>query len=211
MRRTRKTIKVQGPTLRQAQGRLSAAKNAAEVGHPKHPTHAASAALARADRAYAATKIRRPGNRNHTKDRGDLTELEFMVEGHRRQFVVAKTHGDNEHYDVFVDAGAPRVWRVQVKLSGGRHHRGYMVRSSWRSSHRQHAYSPKEVDFLAALIDGKGIWYLIPVRALGGRKTIHLYPFGARRGALKRFEKYREAWWLLEGKKKPGVGRRRAK
>ena len=145
---------------------------------------------------------RGPGNRNHTKDRGDLTEIEFMVAGARRGFVVAKPYGDNEHYDLLLDAGQ-RVWRVQVKLSGARHHRGFTVRSSWRTSRKQMPYSPAEVDFLAVMIEKKRIWYMIPVRALGGRLTIHLYPFGSRRGSSNRFEKYREAWYLLEGKTAP--------
>jgi hypothetical protein len=137
----------------------------------------------------------------HTKDRGDLTELEFIVEAKKRGFPVGKPYGDNQHYDVLLDA-AWKVWKVQVKLGGSRHYRGYTVRSSWRTSWKQIAYSPKDVDFVAALIGGEGIWYLIPVRALGGRKTIHLYPFGSRRGSSRRFEKYREAWGLLEEKKK---------
>ncbi|MGA8639123.1 MAG: hypothetical protein WBP98_04555 [Candidatus Sulfotelmatobacter sp.] len=43
---------------------------------------------------------------------------------------------------------------------------------------------------------GQRIWYLIPVRALGGRLKINLYPFGCRKDK-ERFEKYREAWNLL--------------
>jgi hypothetical protein len=143
--------------------------------------------------------------REHTKDRGDLTELQFMVAAKRRGLVVAKPCGDNERYDVIVDAGG-RMWRVQVKLSGARHHRGFTVRSSWRTSDRQMAYRPSEIDFLAVLIDGKGIWYLIPVRALAGRLTVHLYPFGSRRDARNGLEKYRGAWELLGGcakKRKP--------
>jgi hypothetical protein len=140
---------------------------------------------------------RGPGNRNHTKDRGDLTEMEFMVQAARRGLAVAKPYGDNEHYDIMVDAGH-RVWRVQVKLSGARHHRGFTVRSSWRTSHKQRPYSPEDVDFLAVLIGGHGIWYLIPIIALEGRLTIHLYPFGSRRGSSNRFEGYRGAWNLLE-------------
>ena len=140
---------------------------------------------------------RGPGNRNHTKDRGDLAEMEFMVQAARRGLAVAKPYGDNEHYDMMVDAGH-RVWRVQVKYSGARHHRGFSVRSSWRTSHKQCPYSPEEVDFLAVLIAGHGIWYMIPIKALEGRLTIHLYPFGSRRGSSNRFEKYRGAWKLLE-------------
>ena len=44
---------------------------------------------------------------------------------------------------------------------------------------RQMPYTPSQVDFLVVTIVGKGIWYVIPVRALEGRLTIHLYPFAA--------------------------------
>jgi hypothetical protein len=61
-------------------------------------------------------------------------------------------------------------------------------------------YTSKQIDFLAALIQGKRgsrIWYLIPVRALGGRLTINLDPYGCRKDGEERFEKYRGAWGLL--------------
>jgi hypothetical protein len=136
----------------------------------------------------------------HTKDRGDLTEMRFMVAATRRGLVVAKPYGDNEKYDLIVDAGW-RMWRVQVKGTGATHHRGFAVRSSWRTSMRQMPYTPSQVDFLVVTIVGKRIWYVIPVRALEGRLTIHLYPFGSRRGSRNRFEKYRAAWRLMSGTK----------
>jgi len=147
------------------------------------------------------------GGRNHTKDRGDLAEMQFMVAVTLLGFCVAKPYGDNERYDLLVDTGR-RVWRVQVKSTAARHHRGFAVRSSWRTSYRQRPYTPTQVDFLAVTIVGKRIWYLIPVRALAGRLTIHLYPFGSRRGSRNSFEKYREAWYLLgEGRLRRQAGR----
>jgi len=139
-----------------------------------------------------------PGGRAETKDRGDLAEMQFMVAAASRRFVVAKPYGDNEKYDLIVVTW--RMWKVQVKSTAARHHRGFMVRASWRTSNRQISYKPSQVDFIAVTIVGEGIWYLIPVRALAGRLTIHLYPFGSRRGSRNGFEKYREAWHLLEGK-----------
>jgi len=53
-------------------------------------------------------------------------------------------------------------------------------------------------------IAGENIWYVSPVRALAGRLTINLYPFGCRKDGRNSFEKYRGAWGLLRGKK---VGR----
>jgi len=134
------------------------------------------------------------------KDRGDITELEFIVESKKRRYPVAKPVGDNQHYDALVDARW-KIFRVQVKLAGAKHHHGYAVRSAWRTTHKTVSYRPKDADILAALIPGHGIWYLIPTRALKGRKVIHLYPFGCTKGP-RSFEKYREAWWLLEKKKK---------
>jgi len=87
-----------------------------------------------------------------------------------------------------------------VKSSAAVHHRGFAVRASWRTSHRQISYKPSQADFMAVTIVGKGIWYVIPVRALAGRLTINLYPFGSRRGSRNGFEKYRGAWHLLGGK-----------
>jgi hypothetical protein len=75
------------------------------------------------------------------------------------------------------------------------------VRASWRTSYRQISYKPSQVDFMAVTIVGEGIWYVIPVRALAGRLTINLYPFGSQRGSRNGFEKYREAWDLFAGAK----------
>jgi hypothetical protein len=148
---------------------------------------------------YRSETDRQQGWR-HTKDRGDVTELQFMVETKKRRYPTAKPFGENLHYDVLVDARW-KIFRVQVKLGGAKRYNGYAVRSAWQTTHKSIPYSIKDADILAAQIDGKGIWYLIPVRALGGRKIIHLYPFGCARGS-RRFEKYLEAWWLLEKKKR---------
>ena len=137
-----------------------------------------------------------PRGRAQSKDRGDLAEMQFMAAAASRGFAVSKPYGDNEKYDLILDVGR-RMWRVQVKSSAAMHHRGYAVRASWRTSYRQISYKPSQVDFMAVTIVGEGIWYVIPVRALAGRLTINLYPFGSRRGSRNGFEKYREAWHLL--------------
>jgi hypothetical protein len=147
----------------------------------------------------------RPRGRNNSKHAGEMTEMQFMLDAARRRFGVGKPFGDNERYDVIVDAPR-RLWRVQVKLSGARHYRGFAVRSCWRTGNKHMPYTAKDIDFLAVMIDakqarGRRIWYLIPVRALGGRLHINLYPFGCRKDGEERFEKYRGAWGLLG---KPG-------
>jgi hypothetical protein len=114
---------------------------------------------------------------------------------------VAKPFADNERYDVILDSPR-RLWRVQVKVSEAPHYKGFAVRACWRTTGKHMPYTPEQIDFLAVVIQGvrmsgKRIWYLIPVRALGGRLTINLYPLGCRKDGEERFEKYREAWGLL--------------
>jgi hypothetical protein len=107
---------------------------------------------------------RRPGERDNTKHRRVMAEMQFMLDA------------------------TPRLWRVQVKASGASHHKGFAVRACWRTSTRHVPYTREQIDFLAVVIQGervrgRRIWYVIPVRALGGRLTINLYPFGSRKGS----------------------------
>jgi FAD/FMN-containing dehydrogenase len=142
------------------------------------------------------------GGRDNSKHKGAIAELQFMVEAAKRGLGVSRPYVDNERYDVIVDA-TRRLWRVQVKASGASHHRGFAVRSCWRTSTKHVPYTIEQIDFLAVVIQcartrGKRIWYVIPVRALGGRLHINLYPYGCRKDGEERFEKYKEAWDRLE-------------
>ena len=141
------------------------------------------------------------GQRDNSKHKGAMAEMQFMLDAAKRGFGVAKPFVDNARYDVIVDAPG-RLWRVQVKASGASHHKGFAVRSCWRTSKKHKPYTKEQIDFLAVVIQGervkgKRIWYVIPVEALGGRLHINLYPFGCRKDGEERFEKYREAWKLL--------------
>ena len=139
--------------------------------------------------------------RDNNKHKGSIAEMQFMLDAAQKGFGVAKPFADNERYDVILDAPR-RLWRIQVKLSESRHHKGFSVRACWRTSGKHMPYTPEQIDFLAVVIQGmrlggKRIWYVIPVRALEGRLTIHVYPFGSRKDGEERFERYREAWKLL--------------
>jgi hypothetical protein len=155
----------------------------------------------RSARRNTRRSVRRKVARENSKHVGEVAEMEFMLEAARRRFGVSRPFANNQRYDVILDA-LRRLWRVQVKASGARHHAGFAVRACWRTTRKHMPYTSKQIDFLAVVVQGKGmhgkrIWYLIPVRALGGRLTINLYPFGCRKDGEKRFEKYREAWGLL--------------
>src|ERR1700691_153112 len=80
--------------------------------------------------------------RNNTKHVGEMAEMQFMLDAARRRFGVARPFGNNERYDVIVDAPR-RLWRVQVKASGASHHRGFSVRSCWRTTRKHMPYTSR--------------------------------------------------------------------
>jgi PD-(D/E)XK nuclease superfamily protein len=117
---------------------------------------------------------RRRALKNNSKHIGDLAELDFMLQAASHGFAVAKPFGDNEHYDVMIDAGT-RIWRVQVKTAiAGFHHRHFQVPSHWMAYKRLAPYTSADIDFLAAFIRRHNIWYLIPAEAIKGRLTFNL-------------------------------------
>lgn len=125
------------------------------------------------------------------KARGELAEVRFLFAATSRSLVVAKPWGDNQPFDFVV--GLRQFQRVQVKSASVPYGRGYHL-SCFRPGHRQ-GYSADEIDILAAYLVPDDTWYVIPVDALAGRKTLLLYPRHLDSGV---FLGYREAWHLLE-------------
>src|SRR5215469_13180983 len=54
------------------------------------------------------------------------------------------------------------------------------------------AYTSEEIDFLAGYLAPEGAWVVIPVEALEGRRTVHVYP--REREGQGCYANYREAW-----------------
>lgn len=165
--------------------------------------HAKIGKEARSGRGGSAATLPRAA-RNNTKHIGNLVELEFMLKAASRGFPVARPFGDNEHYDVMVDARS-RIWRVQVKSAIDAHGKHYQVPSHWMAYKRLIPYTPADIDFLAAFIRRHNIWYLIPVEAIKGRLVFNVYPFGTHRRPAGEFEEYREAWHLLDPQRPEGA------
>ena len=133
------------------------------------------------------------------KRRGELAELAFLNTATNLGFVLSKPYGDSARYDFIVDA-AGRLARVQVKSVTACHDNAYRI-SSGRGHSSKRPYTPRDIDFLAAYVFPHHAWYIIPVRALHGVRTLCLAPhFPSRR----RFEPFREAWELLHSKP-PGL------
>lgn len=133
-----------------------------------------------------------------TKRRGELSELAFAYRAASEGFGVAKPYGDSRRYDCIVDSGH-RLWRVQVKSSTYIRNGLYRVNACRHTGRRSVCYQPSEIDFLAAYIIPEATWFILPIEAILGRKTIYF----AKAGDLKRqdlYGEYREAWRLLRGR-----------
>jgi hypothetical protein len=73
-------------------------------------------------------------------NRGDVAEMQFMIQASNKGFGVAKPFGNNTRYDVILDAGRPRLLRVQVKGSGCWRANGFSVDTCWRTSRGREPY-----------------------------------------------------------------------
>ncbi|HUK87385.1 MAG TPA: group I intron-associated PD-(D/E)XK endonuclease [Terriglobales bacterium] len=129
------------------------------------------------------------------KRRGEAAEAAFLDRATHLGLNLAKPWGDSAPFD-FIVIGETGLHRVQVKSvrTCHRRHASYHV-GVGRGQHQKHAYTPQEIDFLAVLVVPLEAWYIIPVAALAGRKTLRL---GSEHKQSRRlFEPYREAWSLL--------------
>ena len=141
----------------------------------------------------------------HTRKRlGELAELAFMCKAASLGFGVAKPYGDSDRFD-FIVSWDRRLWRVQVKSTRTAHRRVYEIgaHGCWGGSD---VYTKDEIDLIAAYVVPEDTWYLIPIEATRGRKRLCLHPNVPRRQCYK-YEKYREAWWLMKSNHKSDVAK----
>lgn len=129
------------------------------------------------------------------KKRGELAEMAFILKAESLGFEVAKPYGESNRYD-FVLRSGQQFWKVQVKSSSYCGWGGYMVHAERTLHGKQIPYTTDEIDFLVVYVVPENTWFVIPVRAFVPLRSVHVYPAGTADGG--RYEKYREAWWLLE-------------
>lgn len=120
---------------------------------------------------------------------GEAVEAVFLAKATMLGFPVLKPWGDSRPYDFAVESGR-RLWRVQVKCATG--HRG--TRCEARAAGSGELYTLNDLDFLAAYVIEKDMWYVVPAEAFVPRATVH-FNYGPRSQGM--FEIYREAWCLL--------------
>lgn len=125
-----------------------------------------------------------------------------MAEVMRHGFRVSKPWGDSSAYDVGVEAGEG-ILRVQVKSTDCRTQYGYLCQ--FKPNAKSRPYTLKRVDFFAAYVIPRDVWYVIPAAVIlrgegitaGAIKAMTLLPEKARHPERYRFEGYREAWELM--------------
>jgi hypothetical protein len=130
------------------------------------------------------------------KWQGEIAEMAFQHKATKMGFTVTKPYGENESYDFIVDAGN-RLWRVQVKSTSRKWSNAYPVSAihfGWGQKTRW-AYTPEQIDILAAYIVPADAWYIVPVQAFVPALTLRFYP--QIPGSNRRYERFREAWFLM--------------
>lgn len=135
------------------------------------------------------------------KRRGEASEAAFLARATSMGFRVCTPWGESERYDLVIDYGHGRFYRIQAKCTELFADRRYRVKNG---GHSLAVYTPEETDFIAAHVTPLDLWYIVPIEAAGARKSLRFYPHGARRrngrivpskGLL---EKYKNAWCLLD-------------
>jgi hypothetical protein len=134
------------------------------------------------------------------KRMGELSELDFLRKAMGMGMIVSKPWGDSYRYDFVCDANG-KLWRTQVRSTEERFGaRGYAVHASVYVGRKIVGLTKKDIDVLIGYIVSRDIWYVVPVEAFVPRKNLWFYPDGSKKGAM--FEKWREAWWVMMGRKR---------
>ncbi|HEY1265076.1 MAG TPA: group I intron-associated PD-(D/E)XK endonuclease [Terriglobales bacterium] len=130
---------------------------------------------------------------------GEIGELAFILKATSLGITASRPFGDRRPYDFVVEYG-PSLLRIQVKSVFSRKKRdaAYQVVTSHHGRKGRATYTAEQIDFIAAYIVPRNLWYVIPVEALAGRKVVRVYPCGKTKKPGGLFEIYREAWDLLK-------------
>jgi hypothetical protein len=147
---------------------------------------------------------------SNPKRMGELSQAAFLVKAQAMGFGLALPWGDSEKYDFIVWARPQgRLLRVQVKATGRLNGGGYDVQPVYSTrSEGKKTYTARDIDVLAAHVrlEGKGrrrkhvekeAWYLLPIAAFEGVKSLRFFP--GLKSRNPRWEGYRERWAVLEG------------
>jgi hypothetical protein len=129
----------------------------------------------------------------HNKQQGELAELQFYLKSHEYGFIVSKPFGDSAKYDFIVDCNG-RLSRVQVKSTAHTpyRHTGYQITIGYGKD--KTCYSKKDIDYLCAYIVPSDLWYIMPIKILGDKRSLSIYP----KKPEHPINAYKESWQLFK-------------
>lgn len=136
---------------------------------------------------------------SNNKKNGSFYEYKFFAEAMGKDLDVFVPAGDHLPVDCLVTNRKGTVFKVQIKgtSAGHLHDRvtpRYKVVAATGSKTKV-AIDCKKVDILAAYIEPENIFYLIPCKVLGNRKSPWFYP--VTENSKGQFESYKEDWTLF--------------
>jgi len=126
---------------------------------------------------------------DNCKRMGEAVEAAFLARVCKLRIPVCKPWGDSERYDFVVDWGKG-FWRVQVK--GGSYCEGSKYQAGPGGQGKP--FTKEDMDFVVVHVVPLDVWYVIPIEKVEGLVKLWFNP----RSTRARFEKYREAWCLLD-------------
>lgn len=129
---------------------------------------------------------------------GEMAEAVFQLKALREGFIVSRPYGDSSTYDFIIDNGK-ELKKIQVKstVSKNQGRNCYKIMSCHSATTKKN-YSDGDMDYMACYVHDLGVWWIIPWKAIEGRRTISL-PAGE--GIMS---PYKEAWYLLKDKTNAG-------
>jgi hypothetical protein len=165
----------------------------AKIEIPDAPANSSSASSSSEITIHASADPEASDKKRATgKRRGEAAEAAFLARATHLGFRVLLPWGESNPYDAAVDFRRSLL-RVQVK-SAGSYNAGYVIKTT-RANGR--VYTLDDIDFVVGYVVPENIWYVIPVEAVGNRGTIKFHPH-SRRLVKPMFERYRDAWCLLD-------------
>jgi hypothetical protein len=142
----------------------------------------------------------------NTKRKGDIGVVQVLSSLLTQGFLVSVPWGDATAYDLVVDSGLGKLWRVQVKSTGRRHEGALVIKTASITTKNgksyRRTYGNDPVDFIIAYDTLDQACYVLPrsvwVDLSGGQIFLRLQP--PKNGQKKRVhvaDQYRNAWHLL--------------
>jgi hypothetical protein len=126
------------------------------------------------------------------KERGEWAELRFMARASEFGLHICKPWGDSRRYDFAVEYEG-KFLRVQVKSTTCKRNNSYIC--SLRSRNTP-PYTSAQIDFVAAYIIPKNIWFIFPVAVVAKcNRALVLSPHLE----ISKHGAYEEAWHLMRG------------